>query len=80
MRGAKEHEERRRITDNPSEVNNVSRWVQEMGWAKHFDGKGQNDDTSGKSDAEGVQGTAAGTTESNFERGGPATGVVGGQF
>jgi superfamily II DNA helicase RecQ len=35
----KEHEERRRIAENPSGVENVSRWVQEMGWAKHFDGK-----------------------------------------
>jgi superfamily II DNA helicase RecQ len=36
---AKEHEERRRIAENPSGVENVSRWVQEMGWAKHFEGK-----------------------------------------
>jgi len=35
----KEHEERRRIAENPSGVENVSRWVQEMGWAKHFEGK-----------------------------------------
>ena len=36
---AKEYEERRRIAENPSGVENVSRWVQEMGWAKHFDGR-----------------------------------------
>ena len=35
---AKEHEERRRIAENPSGAGNVSRWVQEMGWAKHFKG------------------------------------------
>jgi hypothetical protein len=36
---AKEHEERRRIAENPSGTENVSRWIQDMGWGKHFEGK-----------------------------------------
>jgi hypothetical protein len=31
--------ERRRLADNPREVENVSTWVREMGWAEHFAGK-----------------------------------------
>jgi hypothetical protein len=50
------------------------------GLGEAFRREGQDGDTSGESDAEGAQGTAAGTTECNFGRGGPATSAVGGQF
>jgi hypothetical protein len=36
---AREQAERRRVAENPSEVENVSTWVREMGWAQHFAGK-----------------------------------------
>ena len=38
-----EREERRRIVENPTGVENVSTWVREMGWAEHFQDKDKSD-------------------------------------